>query len=148
MATACAASRWRDPRDGEGLWWKIVNRNKRTIALDLKLADDLETLRRLVVDADVLIENFRPGTLERLGLRPGCVAGSEPVVGHHPSDGIRPDRPVPQPARLRHDRRVDVGPRRDHRASPDGQPLLPAIALTDEVTGVVAALRDHGGAAE
>ena len=36
---------WRDPRDGEGLWWKLVNRNKRTIALDLKEADDLDVLR-------------------------------------------------------------------------------------------------------
>src|SRR5450432_1234688 len=47
---------WRDPRDGEGLWWKLVNRNKRTVALDLKSAADLDVLRRLVTDANVLIE--------------------------------------------------------------------------------------------
>ena len=46
---------WRDPRDGEGLWWKLVNRNKRTIALDLKAADDHDVLLRLVDDADVLV---------------------------------------------------------------------------------------------
>src|SRR5512147_2449799 len=61
---------WRDPRDGEGLWWKLVNRNKRTVALDLKAPDDVAVLHRLVADADVLVENFRPGTLERLGLGP------------------------------------------------------------------------------
>ncbi|MEZ5252215.1 MAG: CoA transferase, partial [Ilumatobacteraceae bacterium] len=58
---------WRDPRDGTGLWWKLVNRNKRTLALDLKAADDRELFLRLVDDAHVVIENFRPGTMERLG---------------------------------------------------------------------------------
>ena len=61
---------WRDPRDGTGLWWKLVNRNKRTVALDLKDPADRDLFLRLVDDADVVIENFRPGTLERLGLGP------------------------------------------------------------------------------
>ncbi len=61
---------WRDPRDGTGLWWKLVNRNKRTLALDLKDDDGRELFLRLVDDANVLVENFRPGTLERLGLGP------------------------------------------------------------------------------
>src|SRR4051812_31865973 len=71
---------WRDPRDGEGLWWKLVNRNKRTIAVDLKAADDVDLLRRLVADADVLIENFRPGTLERLGLGPDVLHELNPKL--------------------------------------------------------------------
>jgi succinyl-CoA--D-citramalate CoA-transferase len=61
---------WRDPRDGEGLWWKLVNRNKRTIALDIKDDDDRHTLLMLLDRSHVLVENFRPGTLERLGLGP------------------------------------------------------------------------------
>jgi crotonobetainyl-CoA:carnitine CoA-transferase CaiB-like acyl-CoA transferase len=61
---------WRDPRDDEGLWWKLVNRNKRNIALDFKNEEDLALLRKLLDDAHVLVENFRPGTLERLGLAP------------------------------------------------------------------------------
>ncbi len=61
---------WRDPRDGSGLWWKLVNRNKRNIALDLKDTDDRELFLRLLDDANVLVENFRPGTLERLDLHP------------------------------------------------------------------------------
>ena len=44
---------WRDPRDGEGLWWKMVSRNKRTIALDLKADPDVQLFRRLITDADV-----------------------------------------------------------------------------------------------
>src|SRR4051812_34837260 len=54
---------WRDPRDGEGMWWRLANRNKRTIALDLKRDDDLAVLQRLLDDAHVLVENFRPGAL-------------------------------------------------------------------------------------
>src|SRR5262245_59596770 len=69
---------WRDPRDGEGMWWKLVNRNKRTIALDLKDAEDAEVLWRLVDDADVLVENFRPGTLERLGFGPDALHARNP----------------------------------------------------------------------
>ncbi|MDA2967609.1 MAG: CoA transferase, partial [Actinomycetota bacterium] len=50
---------WKDPRDGVGLWWKIANRNKRTIALDFKNADDKALFLDLVKDAHVVVENFR-----------------------------------------------------------------------------------------
>lgn len=55
-------------KDGIGLWWKVAARNKRSIVLDLKQPDGAEALKALVRDADVLIENFRTGTLERWGL--------------------------------------------------------------------------------
>src|SRR3954447_15326921 len=71
---------WRDPRDGEGLWWKLVNRNKRTIALDMKSEADAEVLRGLIREADVLIENFRPGTLERLGSGPAELHALNPSL--------------------------------------------------------------------
>ena len=57
-------------KDGIGLWWKTLGRNKRTITLDLKHADGAAAMRRLLASADVLVENFRPGTLERWGLGP------------------------------------------------------------------------------
>ena len=69
---------WRDPSDGRSMWWKIVGRNKRTIALDLKDPDDLAVMRRLCDSADVLVENFRPGTLERLGLAPETLHETNP----------------------------------------------------------------------
>src|SRR5437762_2670831 len=53
---------------GESSYFMSVNRNKRSVTLDLKSADGLEALRRLIRSADVLVENFRPGTMERLGL--------------------------------------------------------------------------------
>ncbi|TXS50982.1 CaiB/BaiF CoA transferase family protein [Streptomyces sp. t39] len=55
-------------KDGVGLWWKVLGRNKRTITLDLSTPGGRETLLRLAATADVVVENFRPGTLERWGL--------------------------------------------------------------------------------
>ena len=81
---------WRDPRDGETFMWKVVNRNKRALVLDLKTADGVAAMRRLVATVDVLIENHRPGTLERLGLDP---AGRTPPMltrmMYSPSTGMR-----------------------------------------------------------
>ncbi|WP_329079972.1 CoA transferase [Streptomyces niveus] len=55
-------------KDGVGLWWKILGRNKRTITLDLATPPGRDLLLRLAADADVVVENFRPGTLEKWGL--------------------------------------------------------------------------------
>ncbi|MFE5208332.1 CaiB/BaiF CoA transferase family protein [Streptomyces sp. NPDC056600] len=55
-------------KDGVGLWWKLLGRNKRNITLDLSAPLGRDTLLRLVREADVVVENFRPGTLERWGL--------------------------------------------------------------------------------
>lgn len=59
---------WRKMHNGTSLWWYLQARNKRCIAVDLRQADGQEIVRRLVAEADVVIENFRPGTLERWGL--------------------------------------------------------------------------------
>jgi crotonobetainyl-CoA:carnitine CoA-transferase CaiB-like acyl-CoA transferase len=55
-------------KDGKPLWWKVTNRGKRYGTLDLRKAKGAELLKRLVADSDVLVENFRPGTLESWGL--------------------------------------------------------------------------------
>ena len=59
---------WRMLQAGTSVWWQVQSRNKRSIALDLRSAEGQEIARRLIADADVLIENFRPGTLEGWGL--------------------------------------------------------------------------------
>jgi len=129
---------WRDPRDGEGLWWKLVNRNKRTIALDLKAIDDRDVLLRLVDDADVLVENFRPGTLERLGIGPAELHARTPrlvitrVTGFGQTGPYR-DRPGFATIAESMSGLAAIS------GEPDGQPLLPPIALTDELTGLAAA---------
>lgn len=57
-------------KDGVPLWWKMLSRNKRTVTLNLSTAEGQDIMCRLVEDSDVLIENFRPGTLERWNLAP------------------------------------------------------------------------------
>ncbi|WP_328722251.1 CoA transferase [Streptomyces sp. NBC_00247] len=55
-------------KDGVGLWWKLLGRNKRNLTLDLSSPGGREVLLRLAAESDVIVENFRPGTLERWGL--------------------------------------------------------------------------------
>lgn len=59
---------WRVVKDGTSVWWQVQSRNKRSIALDLRSAEGQDIARQLIAGADVLIENFRPGTLEGWGL--------------------------------------------------------------------------------
>jgi len=59
---------WRMLKNGTSVWWQVQSRNKRSLALDLRSPEGQDIARRLIADADVLIENFRPGTLEKWGL--------------------------------------------------------------------------------
>ena len=129
---------WRDPRDGTGLWWKMVNRNKRTIALDLKNEQDKRTLLSLLDDAHVLVENFRPGTLERLGFGPDVLHARNAKLVVTRVTGFGQDGPYAQKAGF-----ASIAEAMSGLSAISGEhdrgPLLPPIALTDEVTGIVAA---------
>jgi len=59
---------WRLMKEGTSVWWQVQSRNKRSVALDLRSADGQDIARKLIAEADVLIENFRPGTLESWGM--------------------------------------------------------------------------------
>ncbi|WP_112140963.1 CaiB/BaiF CoA transferase family protein [Glycomyces dulcitolivorans] len=73
------ASRGHGPsKDGVNLWWKTLGRNKRTVTVNLGTPEGADLLLRLVAGADVLIENFRPGTLERWGLGPDRLHEANP----------------------------------------------------------------------
>jgi crotonobetainyl-CoA:carnitine CoA-transferase CaiB-like acyl-CoA transferase len=129
---------WRDPRDGEGLWWKFVGRGKRSVVLDLKTDDGLARMRRLVDDADVLVENFRPGTLERLGLAPDDLLARNPRLVVLRVTGFGQDGPYagrPGFATLAEAMSGFAA----INGEPDGAPLLPPVALTDEIAAVVGA---------
>jgi len=71
---------WRglDPEDGTSLWWRSLGRNKRAVAIDLAAPRGQSLVRRLAHGADVLIENFRPGTLETWGLGPEVLCAENP----------------------------------------------------------------------
>ena len=61
---------WRLLQHGTSVWWQVQSRNKRSVAIDLREAEGQDIARRLIAEADVLIENFKPGTLEGWGLAP------------------------------------------------------------------------------
>jgi crotonobetainyl-CoA:carnitine CoA-transferase CaiB-like acyl-CoA transferase len=129
---------WRDPADDVTLWWKLVGRGKRTIALDLKSPDGLDAMRRLCDEADVLVENFRPGTMERLGLSPASLLASNPRLVITRVTGFGQDGPYaarPGFATLAEAMSGFAAV----NGEPGGAPLLPPIALTDEVTALAAA---------
>ena len=127
-------------RDGDdGYYWRHVGRNKRPIELDLKSQDGRDVLLRLVRSADVLIENFRPGTLERLGLDPETV-----LLREHPGlvilrvTGFGQDGPYSS--------RAGFGTIAEAMSTlafttgqADGPPTLPPVALADEITGALSA---------
>jgi crotonobetainyl-CoA:carnitine CoA-transferase CaiB-like acyl-CoA transferase len=134
--------------DGDdSFYWRQVGRNKRPIELDLKSPAGREVLLRLVREADVLVENFRPGTMERLGLDPETVLLAEnPGIVVLRVTGYGQEGPYAD--------RAGFGTMAEAMSTlahttgqPDGPPTLPPIALADEVTGmrgafaVLAALR-------
>lgn len=129
---------WRDPRDGAGLWWKLVNRNKRTVVLDLKDDADRDIFLDLLEDADVLVENSRPGTMERLDLGPDELLVRRPSLVMTRISGFGQTGPYAHRPGF-----ATIAEAMSGFASlngePDGAPLLPPIALTDEVTGLAAA---------
>lgn len=129
---------WRDPRDGESLMWKIVGRNKRAVVLDLKTDAGMDALLRLVEWADVLVENMRPGTLERLGLAPDTLLARNPGLVVLRVSGFGQDGPYarrPGFATIAEAMSGFAG----LSGEPDGAPLLPPIALTDEITALAGA---------
>jgi crotonobetainyl-CoA:carnitine CoA-transferase CaiB-like acyl-CoA transferase len=129
---------WTDPSDGEGIWSKLVNRNKRSITLDLKSSPDIAVLLDLIDDAHVLVDNMRPGGLERLGLAPEALLKRRPQLVITRISGFGQDGPYAERAGF-----ATVAEAMSGFAAlngePTGAPLPPPIALTDEVTGLAGA---------
>jgi crotonobetainyl-CoA:carnitine CoA-transferase CaiB-like acyl-CoA transferase len=72
--------KWRKLYKGTSLWWYLQSRNKESIALDLKTPEGIEIVRKLAAECDVLIENFRPGALEKLGLGWEALSAANPKL--------------------------------------------------------------------
>jgi crotonobetainyl-CoA:carnitine CoA-transferase CaiB-like acyl-CoA transferase len=119
-------------KDGVSLWWALMSRNKRCVTLNLSQPRGQEILKRLVVDADVLIENFRPGTLERWGLAPDVLQAINPglivvrVTGFGQTGPYR-DRPGFGTLAEAMSGFAHI------TGAPDGPPTLPPLALADSV---------------
>ncbi|HEY1617066.1 MAG TPA: CoA transferase [Streptosporangiaceae bacterium] len=124
-------------KDGVPLWWKEISRNKQTIGLDLGKPDGAEVFRRLAATADVVVENFRPGTLERWGLAPARL--------HELNEGLVLVRLTgfgqtgPYAARPGFGTLAEAMSGFAHLTGPaDGPPTLPAFGLADTICGIAA----------
>jgi crotonobetainyl-CoA:carnitine CoA-transferase CaiB-like acyl-CoA transferase len=125
-------------KDGHGLWWKMLARNKWTVTIDLSVPDGQELLHGLAREADVLVENFRPGVLERWGLGYEALSAANPGLVMLRTTGFG-----------------QVGPYAGRRGfgtlaesmsgfaaltgEPDGPPTLPPGALADGIAGITGA---------
>jgi crotonobetainyl-CoA:carnitine CoA-transferase CaiB-like acyl-CoA transferase len=72
--------KWRKLYKGTSLWWYLQSRNKQSIALDLKTPEGIDIVRKLAAECDVIIENFRPGALEKLGLGWETLSAANPKL--------------------------------------------------------------------
>lgn len=129
---------WGNDKDGVGLYYKVLNRNKRAITLDLRTPLGVDAVRRLARDVDVIVENYRPGTLERWGLGYDVLAAENPrlvlvrVTGWGQTG---PNSPRPGFGTL-----AEAYAGYAHISGhPDGPPLLPGFGLADSTTGLMAA---------
>ena len=128
------------PEHPEGFdgWWRIYARNKRSLALDFRNAQAMDWLRRLIASAQVLVESFRPGTLEAMGLGPDALLALQPglvIVRLSGWGQTGPYRTLPGFGSLIEGFSGYAHKHRDAR----GEPQLPHMALADMVTGLTGA---------
>jgi len=137
---------WMPPvRDGISTYYLAVNRNKRSIALDLRKPEDLAAARELAARADVLIENFKPGGLKRFGLDHETVSAGNPGVVYASISGFGPGAGAGLPG---YDLMVQaMSGLMSLTGDPDGSPYRAGISVFDVMTGlhttigILAALR-------
>ncbi|MGW0198634.1 CaiB/BaiF CoA transferase family protein [Nonomuraea sp. NPDC003201] len=121
--------------DGVGLWWKTLSRNKRTAAVDLSHPDGQGILRRLAERSDVLIENFRPGTLERWNLAPEDLLELNPRLIVARMTGFGQFGPMAKQPGFGTLAEAMSG-FAAMTGQPDGPPTLPPLALADGIAGL------------
>jgi crotonobetainyl-CoA:carnitine CoA-transferase CaiB-like acyl-CoA transferase len=125
-------------KDGVSLWWLFVNRNKRCVSLNLGAPAGAALLKELVADADVLVENFRPGTMERWGLGWEELSALNPRLVMVRVTGF--GQSGPYAARPGYGTLAESMSGFAHlNGYPDGPPTLPPLALADGVAACVGA---------
>ena len=128
--------RWRE--NGHEIYWKVYGRNKRSLVLDLKSAEGLATLKKLVRHSQIVVENFVPGGLEKMGLAPDVLLAENPALVIARISGWGQTGPY------RH--KPGFGTLIEAMSGfaylngyPDRPPVLPPLALADMIAGVYGA---------
>jgi len=126
-----------ESKDGVPLWWKEISRNKRTVGLSLSAPEGAELFLKLAATADVIVENFRPGTLERWGVGPEKLHEVNPGLVIVRVTGFGQSGPYSS--------RAGFGTLAEAMSGfahltgqPDGPPTLPAFGLADSICGIAA----------
>ncbi|HJV55890.1 MAG TPA: CoA transferase [Methylomirabilota bacterium] len=130
---------WPPHKDGEAAAYLLFNRNKRGIALDLKTPEAVEVVKRLVKDADVVIENFRTGTMESFGLGYDVLSQINPrliycSVSAFGRTGPRKDSPGYEALMQAFSGIMSI------TGEPGGQPVRAGVSFLDLTTGILCAL--------
>jgi crotonobetainyl-CoA:carnitine CoA-transferase CaiB-like acyl-CoA transferase len=129
---------WGRDKDGVGLYFKVVNRNKKSITVDLRTALGLEIVKRLARSADVIVENYRPGTLERWGMGYDVLSEINPRIVLVRVTGFGQTGPYRSRPGFGTLAEAFSGYAYVH-GEPGGAPQLPACGLADATTGLTAA---------
>ncbi|MBV7484764.1 CaiB/BaiF CoA-transferase family protein [Bordetella sp. BOR01] len=129
---------WGESKEGVGLYFKVLNRGKRAITLDLRTPFGQEAVKRLVADMDIVVENYRSGTLEKWGLGYDALKSINPGLVMMRVTGFGQTGPYRE--------RPGFGTLAEAYAGyaqisgyPDQPPLLPGFGLADSTTGLMAA---------
>ena len=130
---------WREVRDGTSLWWASLSRNKKCITLDLKTPKGQEILKKLANTADVFVENFRPGTMEKWGIGPDTFKEENPGLIYARISGYGQTGPAASKAGFASVCEA-FGGFRYVNGFPGEVPVRPNISIGDTLAGIHAAL--------
>jgi crotonobetainyl-CoA:carnitine CoA-transferase CaiB-like acyl-CoA transferase len=124
---------------GDSLWWRVTGRNKRSVTIDLRTGDGQELVRRLVEKTDILVENFRPGTMERWGLGWAELSAVNPRLIMVRISGFGQDGPYAKRAGYAAIGEA-MGGLRALTGYPDRPPTRVGVSIGDSLTGMFGAL--------
>jgi crotonobetainyl-CoA:carnitine CoA-transferase CaiB-like acyl-CoA transferase len=131
--------RWREMRGDTSLWWRSLARNKKSVTIDLKTTQGIELVRQLIEKADVVIENFRPGVVEKWGLGPNDFSDSNPGLVYARISGYGQDGPYASKPGFASVCEGMSGFRYVN-GHPGEAPVRPNLSIGDTISGIHAAL--------
>jgi len=130
---------WREVKDGTSLWWHSLARNKKSVTIDLKTPKGIELVKNLIDNADVVIENFRPGVVEKWGIGPDEFKQSNPKLVYARISGYGQTGPYsskPGFASVCE----GISGFRHVNGHPNQAPVRPNLSIGDTISGIHAAL--------
>ena len=131
--------RWREMRGDTSLWWRSLARNKKSVTIDLKTEKGVELVRRLIQQSDVVIENFRPGVVEKWGLGPEDFRSSNPGLVYARISGYGQNGPYASKPGFASVCEGMSGFRHVN-GHPGEAPVRPNLSIGDTISGIHAAL--------